>query len=111
MAEHILGVVPSEALHRFDLDLLKPSERRRAWLGLLGEAEVFRRLAESSRLDLFRPFPDLEMVDLLARDNVNRRFAGLQVKAGTVAQHGEAQFHVGKSTLSRASKTILVCLA
>jgi hypothetical protein len=34
-----------------------------------------RRLAESPRLDLFRPFPDLEMVEVLARDNVTGRFA------------------------------------
>ncbi len=112
LAERILGMAASEALQQVDPDLLKPSERHHAWLGFLGEAEVVRRLAESSRLDLFRPFPDLEMVDLLARDNVTRNFAGLQVKAATVTPaHGEAQFHVRKSTLSRTANTWLVCLA
>jgi hypothetical protein len=112
MAEHILGMAPSEAFQRLDPDLLKPSERHHSWLGFLGEAEVVRRLAESSRLDLFRPFPDLEMVEVLVRDNVTRSFAGLQVKAATVAHPTEeAQFHVRKSTLSHAANTWLVCLA
>ena len=112
LAEHILGMALSEALQRLDPDLLKPSERHHAWLGFLGESEVVRRLAESSRLDLFRPFPDLEMVEVLVRDNVTRNFAGLQVKAATVAHPtGEAQFRVRKSTLSRAANTWLVCLA
>jgi hypothetical protein len=112
MAEHILGMAPSEALQRLDPDLLKPSERHHSWLGFLGEAEVVRRLAESSRLDLFRPFPDLEMVEVLARDNVSRNFAGLQVKTATVSHPtGEAQFHMRKSTLSRAANTGVVCLA
>ena len=112
MAEYILGTAPSEALQRLDPDLLRPNGRHHAWLGFLGEAEVVRRLAESSRLDLFRPFPDLEMVELLARDNVNRTFAGLQVKAATVKHpSGEAQFHVRKSTLTHTANTWLICLA
>jgi hypothetical protein len=112
MAEHILGMAPSQALQRLDPDLLKPSERHHAWLGFLGEAEVIRRLAESSRLDLFRPFPDLEMVEVLVRDNVTRNFAGIQVKTATVAHPTEeAQFHVRKSTLSHAANAWVVCLA
>jgi hypothetical protein len=112
MAEHILGMAPSEALQRLDPDLLRPSERHHSWLGFLGEAEVVRRLAESSRLDLFRPFPDLEMVEVLVRDNVTRNLAGLQVKAATVAHPTEeSQFHVRKSTLSHSANTWLVCLA
>ena len=112
LAEHILGMSASEALQRLDSDLLRPSERHHEWLGFLGEAETVRRLSESSRLDMFRPFPDLEMVELLVRDNVNRNFAGLQVKTATVAPaHGEAQFRVRKSTLSLTANTWLVCLA
>jgi hypothetical protein len=112
IAQHILGMEPSEALRRLDPESLKPSERHQAWLGFLGEAEVVRRLAESSRLDLFRPFPDLEMVEVLARDNVSGNIAGLQVKTATVAHPtGEAQFRVHKSTLSHASNSWLVCLA
>jgi hypothetical protein len=112
LAQHILGMSTLEALERLDPDFLKPSERRTSWLGFLGEAEVIRRLAETSRLDLFRPFPDVEMVELLTRDNATGNFAGLQVKAATVTQpKGEAQIHVGKATLSFASNVWLVCLA
>ncbi len=55
-------------------------DRHNQWLGFLGESEVLRRLAKNSRLDLFRPFPDMEIVEVLARDNATGRFAGLQVK-------------------------------
>jgi len=40
--------------------------------GFLGEMEVIRRLAEAEALNLFRPFPDLETVEVLAR-HVERR--------------------------------------
>jgi hypothetical protein len=112
LAQHILGVPTSEALQNVGLDLLRPSERHTPWLGFLGEAEVVRRLAKSPRLDLFRPFPDLEMVEVLSRDNTTGNFAGLQVKTGTVSKPwGEARIGVHKSTLSRAAKTWLVGLA
>jgi hypothetical protein len=65
---------------------LEPQDRHNQWLGFLGEAEVVRRLAENPRLDLFRPFPDLEMVEVLARNNVTGNFAAFQVKA--VSGHG-----------------------
>src|SRR5437879_5093852 len=44
---------------------LRPMDRHNQWLCSLVEAEAVRRLAETSRLDLFRPFPDFEMVDVL----------------------------------------------
>ncbi len=111
LARQILGMSAPEALQRLEPDLLKPSERHNQWLGFLGEAEVVRRLAESSRLDLFRPFPDLEMVEVLARDNVTGNFAGLQVKTATVSRFAEARIHVRRATLSHAANTWLVCLA
>jgi len=111
LAERILELSPSEAIQRVDPDLLTPSERHSPWLGFLGEAEVIRRLAASSRLDLFRPFPDLEMVEVLARDNVTGKFAGLQVKTATVGRKGEGEIHVRKPGLTRATNTWLVGLA
>jgi hypothetical protein len=112
LAQHILGMATSEALQSLDPDLLRPIEQRDRWLGFLGEAEVIRGLAASPRLDLFRPFPDLEMVEVLARDNETGAFAGLQVKTGTVEQpRSGVQVHVRKSTLSHAANTWLVCLA
>jgi hypothetical protein len=112
LAERILGTPATRAIAHLEPDLLEPSERHNEWLGFVGESEVIRRLAESPRLDLFRPFPDLEMVEVLARDNVNRKFAGLQVKAATVSQtYGEAHIHVRKATLTTDPTTWLVGLA
>ena len=90
---------------------LKPQDRHNQWLGFLGEAEVVRRLAENSQLDLFRPFPDLEIVEVLARDNVSGGFAGLQVKSGVPALYGEAKIHVRTATLVPAPSTWVVGLA
>jgi hypothetical protein len=112
LAECILEMSVTEEAERLEQDLLKPAERHDQWLGFLGESEVIRRLAENPRLDLFRPFPDLEMVEVLARDNVTGRFAGIQVKTATIAQQDhEAHIHIGKATLSAASSTWLVGLA
>jgi hypothetical protein len=112
LAERILGMGVTEATERQEPYLLEPSDRHNQWLGFLGESEVIRRLAETPRLDLFRPFPDLEMVEVLARSNVTRNFAGLQVKTATVSQpYGEAHIHVRKATLSVAANTWLVGLA
>jgi hypothetical protein len=112
LAERLLGTPVVQAMMQLDPELLKPQMRRNQWLGFLGESEVIRRLALSPRLDLFRPFPDLEMVEVLARDNVSRTFAGLQVKAATISRNsGEAYIQVQKTTLSPASTTWLVGLA
>lgn len=90
---------------------LEPQDRHNQWLGFLGESEVIRRLAENARLDLFRPFPDLEMVEVLARDNATGRFAGLQVKTAVPAQYGEAHIHIQKTTFVPAPTTWVVGLA
>jgi hypothetical protein len=112
LAERILESTPSQAIASLGPDLLEPSERHNDWLGFLGESEVIRLLAESPRLDLFRPFPDLEVVEVLARDNVNGNFAGLQVKTATVTKSfGEAHIHVRKATLTTDPTTWLVGLA
>jgi hypothetical protein len=112
LAERILGMPVTQATERLQPDFLEPSERHNQWLGFLGESEVIRRLAESPQLDLFRPFPDLEMVEVLARGNVTGTFAGLQVKTATVAQqYGEAHIHIRKATLSDDPTTWVVGLA
>jgi len=91
---------------------LEPKDRHEQWLGFLGESEVVRRLAENPRLDLFRPFPDLEMVEVLARDNVSGGFHGLQVKAAVpAALYGEAHIHIQKATMVPAPSTSVVALA
>jgi hypothetical protein len=110
LAERILGSSVTAPEGR-QADLLKPKDRHGQWLGFLGESEVIRRLAENPRLDLFRPFPDLEMVEVLSRDNVIRNFASLQVKAATVVRYGEAHIQIRKSTLTHDPTTWLVGLA
>ena len=114
LAARLLGAEPqvwSSAASDFDVGL-EPQDRHDQWLGFLGESEVVRRLAENSRLDLFRPFPDLEIVELLVRDNVSRRFAGLQVKTAIPAKlNGEAHIHVQKATFVPAPSTWVVGLA
>ena len=92
---------------------LPPFERKRSWLGFLGEAEVIRRLAESPRLDLFRPFPDLETVEVLARGNAGGGWCGLQVKTASVATSGPRRAHVNvrRSSFAAAATTWVVVLA
>jgi hypothetical protein len=90
---------------------LSPVDRHNGWLGFLGESEVVRRLAEHPQLDLFRPFPDVELVEVLARNNITGRFAGLQVKTAIPAHHGEAEIHVRKSTFVPSESSYIVGLA
>jgi hypothetical protein len=51
------------------------------------------------------------MVEVLARDNVDGRFAGLQVKAAVPGEYGEAHIHVQKSTFVPAPSTWVAGLA
>jgi len=108
LGQRILGssvtAIPSEVG-------LQPGDRHDQWLGFLGEAEAVRRLAQNPHLDLFRPFPDLEMVEVLARNNVSGQFAGFQVKAAAPGVYGEAQIHVHKATFVSAATTWLLGLA
>lgn len=61
----------------------RPRLRHRS-LGFLGESEVVRRLAEAENLNLFRPFPDSETVELAVRDVENGHVVGLQIKTVNV---------------------------
>lgn len=112
LAERLMGEQPrSVVAAASEVFGAEPKDRHNQWLGFLGESEVVRRLAENPRLDLFRPFPDLEMVEVLARDNVNGRLAGLQVKAAVPGEYGEAHIHVQKSTFVPAPSTWVAGLA
>ena len=80
-------LVPTDRLaERFgvqsELPALGPESPRlmRSPLGFLGEAEVMRQLAEAELLNLFRPFPDLETVELVVRNVIDGQVAGLQIK-------------------------------
>jgi hypothetical protein len=78
--------------------------------GFLGEFEVIRRLAEAESLNLFRPFPDLETVEVLARHVEARRCLGMQVKtAGWDREHLENRVYFRRSSF-RAAPTTYVCV-
>jgi len=78
--------------------------------GFLGEMEVVRRLAEVEALNLFRPFPDLETVEVLAREVDTRGFLGLQVKtAGWDREHLEERIYMRRSSF-RPFPTTYVCV-
>jgi len=78
--------------------------------GFLGEAEVIRRLAEPDTLNLFRPFPDLETVEVLALHMESRRWLGLQVKTtGWDPQHVEERVYMRRSSF-RPRDTTYVCI-
>jgi hypothetical protein len=113
LAERLMGSpLPIPALEPASEAALRPIDRYARWLGFLGEAEVVRRLAENPELDLFRPFPDLEMVEVLLRSRIARRYLGLQVKTGVPAEpHGAARIAIRKATLVPAANTFVVALA
>ncbi len=94
--------------------LLEPAARETGWLGFLGESEVIRRLAERPELDLFRPFPDLETVEVLCRDNrgASSRWCGLQVKTGALRTSPPIRAHVDirQSSFAAAASTWVVVL-
>jgi hypothetical protein len=76
--------------------------------GFLGEMEVVRRLAEAESLNLLRPFPDLETVEVLARHISTHRFLGLQVKAvGWDHAHLENRVYVRRSSFRPSPSTYL----
>jgi hypothetical protein len=112
LAERLMGSpLPVPALELGDEKLLPPIDRYARWLGFLGESEVVRRLAENPELDVFRPFPDLEMVEVLARSRITHRYCGLQVKTGVPGERGEARIAIRKATLVPAANTYLAALA
>jgi hypothetical protein len=103
--------LPLPTLELGDETALPPIDRYARWLGFLGEAEVVRRLAENPQLDVFRPFPDLEMVEVLARSRTTHCYCGLQVKTGVPGERGEARIAIRKATLVPAASTYVAALA
>jgi hypothetical protein len=85
-------VPPEQLATRFGISMEPtveaPEEPLPEWrsdLGFLGESEVVRRLAEAGELNLFRPFPDLETVELAVLHLITRRVVGLQIKTVDVS--------------------------
>ena len=108
LAERFGGVALAEGRPAEDW-LAVPVDRGR--VGFLGETEAIRRIAEAETLNLFRPFPDLETVELLARHVSSRRFLGLQVKTvGWDPGHLEAHVYVRRSSFRPAPSTYICVL-
>jgi hypothetical protein len=96
------GIVEDEDLASAQVD--------RGRLGFVGEIEIVRRLAKSELLNTFRPFPDLETVEVLVRHTASRRFLGLQVKAsGWDKKRLENRVYLRRSSF-RPAPTTLVCV-
>ena len=101
------GVQPF-AHSNLSIDLVIPVDRGHE--GFIGEMEVVRRLADADALNLFRPFPDLETVEVLARHVATRRFLGLQVKTvGWDKDHLENRVYVRRSSF-RSSASTFICV-
>ena len=96
------GIVEDEDLAAAQVD--------RGRLGFVGEMEIIRRLAEADSLNTFRPFPDLETVEVLVRHTVSHKFLGLQVKAsGWDRKRPENRVHMRRSSF-RPAPTTFVCV-
>ncbi|GAC1645214.1 MAG: hypothetical protein NVS9B11_16150 [Candidatus Dormibacteraceae bacterium] len=88
-------LVPTERMaERFGISMdavleeapVEPRPEWRSALGVLGESEVVRRLTEDFDLNLFRPFPDSETVEVAVLHLVTRRVVGLQIKTVEVSK-------------------------
>lgn len=80
-----------------------PANRR---LGSVGEAEVIRRLAGLESLSIFRPFPDIETAEIVARHVETFGVAGLQVKTVSVPNvHTETTVDIQKPSFTPAPST------
>jgi hypothetical protein len=90
----------------------EPTPSWRSDLGFLGEAEVNRRLAEDSSLNLFRPFPDLETAELAVLHLSSRHVVGIQVKTvGVDKAQPSATIAVRASSFRPAPTTYFAVLA
>ena len=85
---------------------------RRSPLGFLGESEVIRRLAEAEHLNLFRPFPDLETVELAVRHLHSGHVVGLQIKTVSVdAAYPNRPVDISMSSFRPAPTTYFTVVA
>lgn len=87
-----------------------PSDEDRV-IGFLGEQEVCRRLAALDECDLFRPFPDYEMVEIAVRRLATGLTVGLQVKTAQLGQpHDMRHVLINRATYDSSPSTYIVVL-
>jgi len=83
-----------------------------AVIGFIGEQEVCRRLATLDACDLFRPFPDYEMVEVVIRRLATGATLGLQVKTAQLDQpHDMRHVLIRRATFLASPSTYVVVLA
>jgi hypothetical protein len=110
LADRLLGPAkPAE----FEVLSREETDDYTSWVGSVGEQEVLERVSYVDDVSLFRPFPDLETVEVLVRNNVSGGFLGLQVKTAVPdpQRHGEARISIRKASFLPAPSTYLVALA
>jgi len=98
------GALPTGALEA----QRSPADRP---LGILGEAEVLRRLAQMEELSIFRPFPDLETAEIVVRHVGTFGVVGIQVKTVSLPElHTETTVNIQRPSFRPASSTWFVVL-
>jgi hypothetical protein len=107
LAERLGAVVPATV----EAPPVESIAVNRGYEGFVGEMEVIRRLASSELLALFRPFPDLETVEVLVRHLGTRRYLGLQVKtSGFDSSRLEERVYFRRSSFRSAPSTFICVL-
>lgn len=80
--------------------------------GFIGEQEVCRRLATIDGCGLFRPFPDSEMVEIIARDLMTGATVGIQVKTAELDDpHAVRHVLINRATFVADPSILVVVLA
>lgn len=104
--------VPVAAEPPLEGELMEPQPLVRSDLGFAGESEVVQLLSEDADLNLFRPFPDLETVELAALHRRSRRVLGLQIKTISMeSAHAIEDVHILASSFRPSPSTYFVVVA
>ena len=81
-------------------------------IGFLGEQEVCRQLATLTDCGLFRPFPDSEMVEVVARRLATGATLGIQVKTAQLDErHSVRHVLINRATFVASPSIFVVALA
>jgi hypothetical protein len=84
---------------------------RREWMGNLAEVEVMRLLSGEPSHNVFKSFPDIELVEYITRDQTTGALTAIQVKCvrlDTATSHGI--FHIRASSIDHAPNTMAIVL-
>jgi len=105
-----LGTAP-RAITAPPAPTLVPTDEDRV-IGFLGEQEVCRHLATLTDCGLFRPFPDSEMVEVVARRLATGATLGIQVKTAQLDErHATRHVLINRATFVASPSDFVVALA